>query len=163
MKEQDDMLTLPEIEQLCRLYMDCNLSVLEEAELRYLLTQVDYHSPLIDETRRIMDIDAYISGKPFIKVGSRRKSLFRRWAPYMGVAASIVLVMSIGFSLLKPSSHDAVESHSYNIAYVDGQRLSDEAAKIEIEAEKKLADDFIKEMSELEARKQQMIDDFFNL
>ena len=33
MNRQDIQLTLHETEQLCRLYMDCRLSVLEEAEL----------------------------------------------------------------------------------------------------------------------------------
>lgn len=37
MKEHDVKLTLQETEQLCRLYMDCQLTVLEETELQYVL------------------------------------------------------------------------------------------------------------------------------
>ena len=162
MKEQDDKLTLQETEQLCRLYMDCSLSVLEEAELRYFLTQAGYHSPLIDEVCQIMDIDTYVSDKPFIKAGRDRKLLFRKWSVYMGIAASIAVVIGIGLSFWHTSSSNYAESQSYYVAYVDGHRLSDEAARIQIEAEKKSADDFIKEMSELEARNKQIIDNFFN-
>ena len=34
MKDLDHILTLQETEELCRLYMECQLSVLEEKELR---------------------------------------------------------------------------------------------------------------------------------
>ncbi len=160
MKEQDYKLTLQETERLCRLYMDCKLSVLEETELRYFLTQVDYHSPLIDEVRQLMDIDNYISDKHFVKTGFGRNLRFRKWVVYMSIAASVAILISIGISLWHDSSHSSVESQSYYIAYVNGHRLSDEAAKSQIEAEKVFADDFIKEMSELEAREIETIDNF---
>lgn len=54
MKEQDIKLTLQETEQLCRLYMDCRLSVLEETELQYVLGKLPYSSPCIDEVRMLM-------------------------------------------------------------------------------------------------------------
>lgn len=162
MKEQDDKLTLQETEQLCRLYMDCTLSVLEETELRYFLTQVDYHTPLIDEVRQIMDIDTCISDKISIDTGFNRKYRLRKGAVYLSIAASVVIATGFGFSLWRVSSHGGVEPQSYYIAYMDGHRLSDEAARLKIEAEKKSADDFIKEMSELETRNQQMMENFFN-
>lgn len=162
MREQDDKLTLQETEQLCRLYVDCRLSVLDEAELRYFLTQADYHSPLIDEVRQIMDIDTYISDKPFVKTGYGRKPASLKWRLFMGIAASIAIIIVMGLSFRLVSSHSSVESQSYFIAYVDGQRMSDEAARLQIEAEKRSIDEFIKEMSELEASKQQMIDNFIN-
>ena len=37
MKQNANHITLEEAEQLCRLYMDCQLSVLEETELEYVL------------------------------------------------------------------------------------------------------------------------------
>lgn len=162
MKEQDNKLTLKETEQLCRLYLDCGLSVFEESELRYFLTQVDYHSPLIDEVRLIMKIDTYISDNGFSKSGSRGSLLLRRWSGYMSIAASVALVIGIGVYFWKPSSQDSVASHSYNIAYVNGHRINDKEARIQIEAGIKSADDFIKEMSERESISKEMIDNFFN-
>ena len=162
MKDTDYILTLQETEQLCLLYMECQLSVLEESELRYFLTQTDYHSPLIDEARLTMEIDTYISDKPFIKTGNGNKHPFRKWQVYMSIAASVAIVIGIGISFLKPSSDGSIESKSYYIAYVDGHRLDDAEARLQIEAEKKAADDFIKEMSELESRNKKMIDNFFN-
>ncbi len=162
MKEQDDKLTLQETEQLCRLYMDCNLSVFEETELMYFLTQVDYHSHLIDEVRRIMNIDTHIPDKPFIKADNYKKRLSHKWLVPISIAASIAIIFSIGLIFFKNSTIEQNSDQPYYIAYVNGHRLSDEAARLHIEAEKKSADDFIKEMSELEAREQQMIDIFFN-
>ncbi len=160
MKEQDDKLTLQDTEQLCRLYMDCKLSVFEETELRYFLTQVDFHSPLIDEVRRIMDIDVYIADKSFVKADSYKKHVSRKWLVPISIAASIAIIFSIGLISYQNSSIVHNSEQSYYIAYADGHRLSDEAAKLRIEAEKIFADDFIKEMSELEAREQHMIDNF---
>lgn len=162
MKEQDYILTLEETEQLCRLYMDCGLSVFEETELRYFLTRVDYHSPLIDDVRRIMEIEVHTVGKNVIEARSVRKSKLHKWVAYSGIAASVALVIGVGLLFLKTSSVNSVESQSYYVAYVGGHRLSEEEARMQIEAEKKSADDFIKKMSELEASKQQMIDNFFN-
>ncbi len=54
MKEHDVTLTLHETEQLCRLYMDCQLTVLEETELQYVLGKMPYSSPCIDEVRTLM-------------------------------------------------------------------------------------------------------------
>lgn len=56
MKEHDVKLTLQETEQLCRLYMDCKLTVLEETELQYVLGKMPYSSPCIDEARMLMGV-----------------------------------------------------------------------------------------------------------
>lgn len=163
MKEQDDKLTLQEVEQLCSLYMDCSLSVLEETELRYLLSQIDYHSPSIDEVRRVMNVDTYISAKQSVKDVARTKRPFRIRKTYIGIAASIAVVIGLAITFWKISTPvGSTESDSYYIAYVEGQRLSDEAARLQVEAGKKAADDFIREMEKIEAQQQQMIDEFFN-
>ncbi|MDE6792700.1 MAG: hypothetical protein K2J48_06430 [Muribaculaceae bacterium] len=163
MKAQEDKLTLQETEELCRLYMDCKLSVFEETELGYFLTQVDYHTPLIDEVRRLMAVDAYISDKVFTKTDNPGKGLFKKWRFPLSAAASIAVIFSICLMFLQNYSTLANSDQSYYVAYVEGKRLSGESARLKVEAEKKSVDDFIKEMSALEAHEQQMIDKFFNL
>ncbi len=66
MTKQHNELTLQETEQLCSYYMDCRLSVLQENELRYLLSRLDYHSPLIDDTRKLMGIELKTFNKPSV-------------------------------------------------------------------------------------------------
>lgn len=160
MMGQEDKLTLQEVEQLCRLYMDCKLSVLEETELRYCLTRIDFHTPLIDEVRQIMDLDTYISEKPFIKDDENKKGLFSRWRVAIRIAASVAIVLGIGMFFFKDSSIGQNSEQTYCFAYINGHRLSDEEARSHIEAEERFADNFIKEMSELEARDKQIIDNF---
>lgn len=163
MKEQDDKLTLRETEQLCRLYLDCRLSVFEETELQYVLTKVDHHSPLIDDVRGMMGIkpnEAYKASAGSISGGKRR---FPRLALYLGITASIAILVSIGIPFLHDSSTLQDTGHDYYIAYADGHRLSDEAARSQVEADIKTADDFMKEMSELEARDRQMIENITNI
>lgn len=160
MREQNDKLTLQETEQLCRLYMDCRLSVFEEAELRYFLIQVDYHSTIIDEVRRMMDIGDYLSDKPSLKTGDYKGRLFNKWRIPIGIAASIAIIFSCGLIAFHNSSKGQISEEPSYIAYVNGQRLNDEDAKLQIEADKRYVDNFINEISELEYREIQMIDNF---
>ena len=160
MKEQNVKLTLQETEQLCRLYMDCSLSVLEENELRYILSQVDYHSPLIDEVRQVMKMDTYISDTPSYSLGKPSKISFRKWKVYISIAASIAIIMGIGFFHWESFSNDSIENKSFYMAYVNGHRLSEKEARLQIETSEKVADDFIQKMSDLEAQQQQMIENF---
>ncbi len=163
MKEQDIKLTQKETEKLCRLYMDCRLSVFEETELQYILTRVDYHTPLIDDVRGIMGIDRNIADKTLIKYDSNIKRPFRKWAVYISIAASIALVLGIGLTFFLDQPITQSHSGGYYAAYADGHRLSDDVAMSQVEAAKKSADDFIKEMSELEAKEKEMMESFINL
>ena len=54
--EKDKYLNIDETEQLCRLYMECNLTRLEEAELQYVLEFLPYSTPIIEEVRTLMNI-----------------------------------------------------------------------------------------------------------
>ena len=165
MKEQDSKLTLQETEELCSLYMDCRLSVLEETELQYVLSKMDYHSPLIDDVRKLMGIELSAANKTFEKVKPQKK---QRWTWnkrtfYSGIAASIVILLGIGLSIYHNSSNLHDSSAPYYLAYADGSRLSDEEARLQIEADMRSADAFIREMTELEEQEKQMMDNFYNL
>lgn len=163
MKEQDDKLTLQETERLCQMYLDCRLSVLEETELEYVLTKVDHRSPLIDDVRGMMGVKPNNTQRDFAGIGNGGKRRFHGRALYLGIAASIAILLGIGISLFHDSSTGQDAGRDYYIAYADGHRLSDEAARSQVEADIKTADDFMKEMSEFEEREKQMIDNFTDL
>lgn len=163
MKERDSKLTLQETELLCSLYMDCKLSVLEETELQYVLSKTDYHSPLIDEVRTLMRIELSTANKTFEKVEPKKKWTWAKRTFYSGIAASIVILLGIGLSTYHTSSTSHNSSASYYLAYANGHRLSDEEARLQIEADMRLADAFIREMTELEEQEKQMMDNFYNL
>ena len=70
MKQNAKHITVEEAEQLCRLYMDCQLSVMEETELEYVLMQSELDSPLLRETRALMGISRSVN------LQAKKKRLF---------------------------------------------------------------------------------------
>ncbi|MDE6556339.1 MAG: hypothetical protein K2K55_05185 [Duncaniella sp.] len=129
MKEQDIHLTLQETEQLCRLYMESRLSVIEETELHYVLGKLPYSSPCIDEVRRIMALP--LSREAILP--RKKQSRFLRIRPIVGIAASVAIAFVIWFSFLRGGT--ACESHpgdsrSFVMAYSHGKLLKDTDARI---------------------------------
>lgn len=130
MKENGVNLTLQETEQLCRLYMECRLTVLEETELQYVLGKLPYSSPCIDEVRMLMGIP----GLRDVKVSSKRRfGRFNRKLA-IGIAASIALLFAVGFSIFH-NVHEASEPFISNeddcvyiAAYSHGKRLNGDEA-----------------------------------
>lgn len=126
MKEHDIKLTLQETEQLCRLYMDCRLTVLEETELQYVLGKVPYSSPRIDEVRMLMGISLPMNVKESPK---RRLGRLSRIAT-LRIAASVTILFAAGVALfhnghgIQGSPLPLDENHVYIAAYSHGKRLN---------------------------------------
>lgn len=121
MKEQDSKLTIQETERLCRLYIDCRLSVLEETELQYVLGKLPYSSPCIDEARMLMGLTI-----PREALAAKKKTfnLFRNKAA-ISIAATITALLAIGIALLHNQSvNDYSHDDVYVAAYIHGERLN---------------------------------------
>ena len=117
MKQNAKHITLKEAEQLCRLYMDCQLSVLEETELEYVLIQSSLDSPLINETRALMGISRSVY------LQAQKTRLFVTW----GCRAAACVAVLIGcIALLR--NHIATETDA--IANKEGTELSVSWTKI---------------------------------
>lgn len=155
MKEQDVKLTLQETEQLCRLYMDCKLSVLEETELQYVLGKLPYSSPCIDEVRMLigLTVSKETSKSSKIKYG------FWRSRSAISIAAFFTILLVIGIALFRNQS---LKGQSMYIAYADGHKVSQEQAIRQIEADMKTAEKFLNHIEELESQEQRMVDNFIN-
>lgn len=95
MKHHDDhILTMLELEALCQLHKNSRLSVLEENELKYLLSQTSYHSPLIDDTRQSMLAEDLLMMS--ILRNNRRRKLNPKLKPLhriIGAVASVIVVV----------------------------------------------------------------------
>ena len=85
MKQNANHITLEEAEQLCRLYMDCQLSVLEETELEYVLMLSELDSPLLRETRALMGISRSVN------LQAKKKRLFVTWGWRAAACAAILI------------------------------------------------------------------------
>lgn len=126
MKEQDDILTLQETEQLCRLYMECRLSVHEETVLQYVLGKLPYSSPCIDEVRLLMGLSIQA---PVEKPVKKRSVWFNRRIA-VSIAASIAILCATGIVLFN-NEHGTSGKHPSNnndfvyiSAYSHGSRLN---------------------------------------
>ncbi len=162
MNEQDNRLTLQETEQLCELFMDCKISVLQENELRYVLSHVHYHSPLINDVRTVMRIELSTFDKPVPKTTPLIKRWWTKKMTYLSIAASIAFLICFGVELFHNSYSGFTNNTSEYIAYVDGHQLSQEAAKAQVEADILIADSLLNEIETQEKSDKTMIDNFFN-
>lgn len=126
MKEHEVKLTLQETEQLCRLYMDCGLTVFEETELQYVLGKIPYSSPCINEARMLMGVS--MPSKVF-KTSKKSFGFFRN-KTVTSIAASFAIIFTLGIFLrLKLSENSELplsnsDDFVYIEAYSHGQRLS---------------------------------------
>lgn len=120
MKTDELNLTIDELDKLCRLYMDCELSVLEEKELEYVLSRTNLSSPAIDDVRDIMKID--VSGHSHPETVVPRVS--RRWKYISRIAASVTVALSIAL-FFNPSDNNPA---TYIEAYSHGKQLDGEEA-----------------------------------
>lgn len=130
MKEHDVKLTLQETEQLCRLYMDCQLTVLEETELQYVLGKMPYSSPCIDEVRMLMGVSL---PSKIIKT-PKKPFIFFRNKTAISIAACFAVLFTIGIFLqIRPHKNSTSplsnrDDHVYIAAYSHGQRLNGDKA-----------------------------------
>lgn len=159
MINKDDILTQKEVELLCSQYLDCRLSVLEETELEYLLSKVDYSSPVIDDARLLMGLAtasaANVSAPPQPAHAGKRR---RRMRYIIECAATIALLFGVGFSLSHPR-----QSETVYIAYCDGHKANGSQAKMQVEADMKRAEEIMAHVEMLQAQEQEKLNQFMNL
>lgn len=158
MKEQDNILTLQETEQLCRLYMDCKLTVMEETELQYVLGKLPYSSPCIDETRLLMGIVS----KTGLNKPIKRKSRFLKNRRTLTIAACFTLLFTVAITLLDIGYKQHQKETEIYIAYADGNKISKEQSYQLVMADMKRTEDFLRHVAELEAQEQKKIENFTN-
>ncbi len=152
-RHETTQLSKADVEQLCRMYMDCQLSVLEETELQYVLGKIDYTSPLIDETRMLMGISLRIRGR-----SNRTPKIWRRRNLFAGIAASLLIAIVIGNVVAHPNLRS--ENDDVYIAYAGGNRLGNSRSRIQVETDMTKAKEFMSHMETLQKIEQQKLNDF---
>lgn len=121
--ETKEMLTLQEIEQLCRAYLDCSLSRLQEKELEFVLLCSDLTTPIITETRSVMGLSALMA---HTKTNVIKKTK-RRILKYTGIAACIAMIaISAGYYFKRPQP--AAHGHDVYVC-IDGKELTGRVAQ----------------------------------
>lgn len=167
MKENDNILTLKETEELCRLYMDCQLSVLEEKELQFILGKMDYSSPIIEEAREAMIAEGLLSQidvAPAIPSDNIPVRIHRRkWVLRLGgIAASLGLLVTTALSFHNHSADESGYSAggSVVVAYAGGKRLSESESEKAVSEAMQKADELIA-MAEAKEREAEEMQQYF--
>ena len=135
MNKENIILTAEETEQLCRLYLDCMLTIQEETELRYILPELPYDTPVISEARKTMEAEGLLSGTNIVmKPQSSRKRIFR----FADIAASVAITagawlmfsMGNGADFLKyAQGYKQADKPEIAIAYSGGEMLDASASE----------------------------------
>ena len=152
MKHPDNQFTIEEVEKLCQLYQECQLSVLEETELEYVLMQTDFDSPLINETKELMAVSRLCkptAAKPRKNIGT--------WAFRAAACAAIVLSsFAVWHKIwLKPKNGDC-------IVYVAGERVNSKEAQKIAEADVAKMQKFMQVVNERQAQEEAKVEQFMN-
>lgn len=125
-------LSVKELEELCRLYLDCRLTRLQERELHYVLLHTEAHTELIDEVRGMMDFALRLSEaaeKPAAASVAVRTRWWQRWS-VANIAVSLLVLVASAATLTYFSASDSQTDITY-LVYVDGAKVDDRA---EVEA-----------------------------
>ena len=149
MKQYTRHITVEEAEQLCRLYIDCQLSVLEETELEYVLMQSGLDSPLISETRTMMGISQSVN------LQMSKKHLLLTWGWRVTVCVAILIGSIVFLQNYTTNETDC-------IAYVEGTEVSGEKAKVIAEADVARMEQFMRTVETQRATEQAKVEQFMN-
>ena len=123
----NEELTLQELEELSRAYLDCRLSRAEEKELELLLLSTPISTPILREARNAMGIESLLAAVP---AGHRRRyrCLFR------AAACAAILVAS---AVMIHLARQPAAGGDYVCVVVDGHELAvDQAARAAAEIQR---------------------------
>ena len=152
MKHTINQFSIEEVERLCQLYQDCQLSILEETELEYVLTHNDFDSQLIKDTKELMTVSRLLK----LKAVRAQKSV---WSWAFRAAASVAIVLS-AFTIY----HNIKFNHQHDncIVYVAGEKVSSEKAHKLAEADVAKMQKFRQTVNELNAQEESKVEKFMN-
>ena len=152
MKHPENQFTIEEVEKLCQLYQECQLSVLEETELEYVLMQTDFDSPLINDTKELMAVSRLC--KP--KAAKPRKSIWT-WTFRAAACAAILLSSFAVYHKLWLNN-----KNGDCIVYVAGEKVSCEEAHKIAEADVAKMQLFMQIVNEQQTQEETKVEQFMN-
>ena len=145
-----------EIDRLCQLYLEGQLTLKEEQDLAIVLSHIDeVNSEAIDETLFLMGISRTVaksSGKSdketyTANAPSKRKNPFAGWLEIGSVAAVVVVALTVGWNFFKP---ETTEANDVCEVYAFGKKITDK------EKSRQMAMESYNRSLELLARMQQL-------
>lgn len=150
MNHHDIQFTTDELEMLCQLYLDCQLSVLEEKELELVLMQSNYNSLSINETKRLMAISQSLKFE-------EREQSNSAWTWALRAAACVAIALST-----IAISHNIEQQRGDCIVYVEGEKVDTDLAHKIAEADIAKMQQFMRIVNEQNAQEEAKVKQFIN-
>ena len=138
--------SIEEVERLCQLYIDCQLSVLEEKELEIVLMQSNLNSQLINDTKELMAVSQSLKFK-------ERKQSNSAWTWALRVAACVAIIAI---------SHNINQKRDNCIVYVAGEKVNSKMAHKIAEADVAKMKKFMEAVDEQQAHEKAKVEQFMN-
>lgn len=142
--------SIEEVERLCQLYIDCQLSVLEEAELEYVLRHCNLNSQLINDTKELMAVSQSLKFK-------ERKQSNSAWTWALRVAACVAIALTT-----IAISHNINQKKDDCIVYVAGEKVNSKIAHKIAEADVAKMKKFMEAVDEQQAHEKAKVEQFMN-
>ena len=154
MKYHENQFSIQEVERLCQFYHDCQLSILEEMELEYVLSHYEFNSPVIKDTKELMAISRSVK---FMETKKLRKPI---WAWVIRVAACVAIILG-SFAIFRYNS-DVDTGCDECIVYVSGERVNSDVAHRIAEADVAKIQQFMHVVSKQKAIEESKVEKFMN-
>ena len=155
MKHSDEQFTIEEVERLCQLYFDCQLSVREEMELEYVLLCSTFKSPIINETKNVMEVSQ------IIKFAKARRTNISNWVWALRAAACVAIILGT-ITIYSHFNSNRSTDNNYCIVYVSGKKASDEDAHKIAEADVAKMQQFMHIVNEKKIQEEAKVEQFMN-
>ncbi|MBR5087037.1 MAG: hypothetical protein IKX31_08535 [Muribaculaceae bacterium] len=155
MKHSDEQFTIEEVERLCQLYFDSQLSVREEMELEYVLLCSTFKSPIINETKNVMEVSQ------IIKFAKARRTNISNWVWALRAAACVAIILGT-ITIYSHFNINRSSDNNYCIVYVSGKKASDEDAHKIAEADVAKMQQFMHIVNEKKIQEEAKVEQFMN-
>lgn len=161
MNHKNLILDEKELEELCSLYMECRLSLFEEKELQYVLSKYKGDSPIIDDVKKIMEVETHSASFQYRKRNLRLK-LNYTLKRLTGIAALLVLLCSFGIASWLIYKKDELNSReNYCEVYSNGELVADKQEALSIANKNiRLMEEFENKMDFFQAKEEEKVDKF---
>lgn len=148
---------IKEVERLCQLYLNCQLSVFEETELEYVLVSCDFHSPIISETKDVMAVSRLLN------FAEPPKKMLGNWKWALQAAACVAILLGT-FSIFHHFNKIDIKSTDNDdcIVYVYGKRASAEEAYKIAENDVAKIQQFMQTVNKKNAQEREKVEQFMN-
>ena len=121
--DNNDNMTIEQLERLAQAYFDCKLSRREEEEFKAVLLFAGVHSPLIDECRLAMGLEVIAARPQASAAQTRRRRKYRYW---IAAAACLTAIVIAGVAIMTTSSGQLQDSQEAVITvYANGRQITD--------------------------------------